>query len=52
MKDEDLFPAAQLEKNWEIIATPEAMQWKDKYRRCFDLTQMIKMQTGFDKCTF
>ena len=38
MKDENLFPAAQLEKNWEIIATPEAMQWNDKYRRCFDLT--------------
>ncbi|KNZ62554.1 hypothetical protein VP01_12566g1, partial [Puccinia sorghi] len=29
VKDEDLFPAAKLEKNWEQIATPEAMQWKN-----------------------
>ncbi|KNZ58941.1 hypothetical protein VP01_1829g6 [Puccinia sorghi] len=30
MKDENLFPAAQLEKNWEQIATPEAIQWKNR----------------------
>ncbi|KNZ53837.1 hypothetical protein VP01_3122g4 [Puccinia sorghi] len=30
MKDENLFPAAQLEKNWEWIATPEAMNWKNR----------------------
>ncbi|KNZ51666.1 hypothetical protein VP01_386g10 [Puccinia sorghi] len=28
MKDENSFPAAQLEKNWEHIATTEATQWK------------------------
>ena len=52
MKDENLFPAAQLEKNWEQIATPEALRWKDRYKRCFELTQRIKLETGFDKCTF
>ncbi|KNZ45459.1 uncharacterized protein VP01_808g3 [Puccinia sorghi] len=28
MKDQNLFPVSQLEKDWEQIATPEAMQWK------------------------
>ncbi|KNZ47701.1 hypothetical protein VP01_620g6 [Puccinia sorghi] len=28
MKDDNLFPAAQLEHNWEKIAPPEAMHWK------------------------
>ena len=52
MKDEDLFPAAQLEKNWEEIATPQAMEWKNKYAMCFELTERIKLETGFDKFTF
>jgi len=52
MKDEELFPAAQLEKNWEEIATPQAMEWKNKYAMCFELTQRIKLETGFDKFTF
>ncbi|KNZ56486.1 hypothetical protein VP01_2392g1 [Puccinia sorghi] len=52
MKDDNLFPAAQLEKNWEKIATPEAMQWENRYLRCFELTQSLKLESGFDKCTF
>ncbi|KNZ44209.1 hypothetical protein VP01_940g4 [Puccinia sorghi] len=52
IKDEDLFPMAQFEKNWEWIATPEAIQWENRYLRCFDLTERLKMETGFDKCTF
>ncbi|KNZ47063.1 hypothetical protein VP01_6707g1 [Puccinia sorghi] len=52
MMDENLFPAAQLEKNWEQIATLEAMQWKNRYLRCFELTQWLKLETGFDKFTF
>ncbi|KNZ64238.1 hypothetical protein VP01_1050g2 [Puccinia sorghi] len=52
MKDENSFPAAQLENNWEQIATPEAMQWENKYLWCFELNQRLELETGFDKCTF
>ncbi|KNZ44638.1 hypothetical protein VP01_896g1 [Puccinia sorghi] len=52
MKDENLFPAAQLEKTWEHIATPEANQWKNRYLKCFEFTERIKLETGFDKFTF
>ncbi|KNZ49283.1 hypothetical protein VP01_510g20 [Puccinia sorghi] len=31
MDDETLFPNPQYEKNWEQIASPEALKWKDKY---------------------
>ncbi|KNZ55113.1 hypothetical protein VP01_2761g3 [Puccinia sorghi] len=31
INDENLCPVAQLEKNWEQIATPEAMQWKNVF---------------------
>ncbi|KNZ47904.1 uncharacterized protein VP01_605g9 [Puccinia sorghi] len=27
MKDDNLFPMAQLEKKWEQIATPEVIKW-------------------------
>ncbi|KNZ49585.1 hypothetical protein VP01_4922g1 [Puccinia sorghi] len=49
---EHLFPEAQLEKNWEQIATPEAVQWNNMYLRCFELTQILKLETVFDKFTF
>ncbi|KNZ54676.1 hypothetical protein VP01_2887g5 [Puccinia sorghi] len=39
MKNENLFPASQLEKKWEQIATPEAMNWKNSYLRCFELNR-------------
>ncbi|KNZ59531.1 uncharacterized protein VP01_170g6 [Puccinia sorghi] len=45
MKDDNLFPVAQLEKNWEHIATPEAMKWKNRYLRCFELNQRLKLET-------
>ncbi|KNZ48970.1 hypothetical protein VP01_528g1 [Puccinia sorghi] len=47
MKGENLFPAAQLENNWEQIATPEAMQWKNRYMSCFELTQRLKLEILF-----
>ncbi|KNZ43711.1 hypothetical protein VP01_994g5 [Puccinia sorghi] len=34
MKNENIFPAAQMEKNWEQIATPEVIQLKNRYLRC------------------
>ncbi|KNZ63372.1 hypothetical protein VP01_1153g4 [Puccinia sorghi] len=49
IKDENLFPVAQLEKNWEQIATPEAMQCKSRYLSCFELTQRLKLETDFEK---
>ncbi|KNZ50061.1 hypothetical protein VP01_4620g3 [Puccinia sorghi] len=52
MKDENLFPVAQLERNWEQIATPEVIQGKNRYLRCFEFTQRLKLETGFDKYTF
>ncbi|KNZ59877.1 hypothetical protein VP01_164g8 [Puccinia sorghi] len=52
MKDDNLFPAAPLESKWEQIATPEAMWWKNSYLRCFELTQRLKLETGFHKFTF
>ncbi|KNZ43790.1 hypothetical protein VP01_9867g1, partial [Puccinia sorghi] len=51
-KDENLFPAAKLEKNWEQMATPEAMQLKNRYWMCFELNQRLKFETSFYKCTF
>ena len=47
MKNESLFPDPQYEKNWEQIATPEALKWRDKYSRCFELTNHLKLETGF-----
>ncbi|KNZ63905.1 hypothetical protein VP01_1086g2 [Puccinia sorghi] len=40
------------EKNWQQIANPEAIWWKNRYLRCFNLTERLKMETVFDKCTF
>ncbi|KNZ58850.1 putative signal peptide protein [Puccinia sorghi] len=43
------FPSTTLlNNNLQIFI--EAMQWKNKYLRCFQLTQGIKLDTGFDKC--
>ncbi|KNZ50517.1 uncharacterized protein VP01_4379g1 [Puccinia sorghi] len=52
IKDENLFPEAQLDKDWEQIATPEAIQWKNRYLRCLKLAQRSELETGFDECTF
>ncbi|KNZ48570.1 hypothetical protein VP01_5561g1, partial [Puccinia sorghi] len=52
MKYENLFTLAQLEKNWEHIATPESNQWKNRSLRCFELTERLELETVFDKCTF
>ena len=46
MKNESLFPAPQYEKNREQIATPEALKWRDKYSRFFELTHHLKLETG------
>ncbi|KNZ49373.1 hypothetical protein VP01_505g1 [Puccinia sorghi] len=50
MKNENLFPGAQLEKKWGHIATP--MQWKNMSLKCFELTQRLILETSFDKCAF
>ena len=52
MMNESLFPAPQYEKKWEQIATPEALKWRDKYSRCFELTNHLKVETGFQGITF
>ena len=52
MMDETLFPAPQYEKNWEQLATPEALKWRDKYARSFELTNQLKLETGFRGITF
>ncbi|KNZ47423.1 hypothetical protein VP01_63g4 [Puccinia sorghi] len=41
MEDETLFSAPEYEKKWEQVARPEALKWKDKYARCFELTQKL-----------
>ena len=47
MMDENFFPAPQYEKNWEQLATQEALKWRDNYARCFELTKQLKLETGF-----
>ncbi|KNZ47849.1 hypothetical protein VP01_609g12 [Puccinia sorghi] len=44
MKDENLFPVAQLEKNWD----QKRQCSKNNCLRCFELTQRLKLKPGFD----
>ena len=41
MEDKKLYPAPQYEKNWEQLASPEALKWKEKYARCFQLKGLV-----------
>ena len=42
LKDPLLFPAPILLKSWGEVASPEALQWKEKYASCFELTAKLK----------
>jgi hypothetical protein len=42
LKNPLLFPAPILQIDWEVAAEPEALEWKKKYAKCFDLTETLK----------
>jgi hypothetical protein len=37
-----IFPAPILQVDWEVAAEPEALEWKKKYAKCFNLTETLK----------
>ena len=49
LKDPLVFTAPILLKIWGELASPEALQWKEKYASCFELTAKLK---GGNKTSF
>ena len=49
LKNPLLFPAPNVQIDWEVAADPEALEWKKKYSECFALTDTLKASAPKDK---